>query len=117
MSEPLPPCDRCGGEMFRLSEEGAVPLALKCTSCGHCQYAEFQDPPPWSPDDLEPEPTRRRGESRPRKGMEERFRLFDPSAVPVSTGSDEDAPVVPVGWILLWLILLGGGALILWLVF
>ena len=60
--------------------------------CGHREYTEAD-----------------RGE----KG----FRFLDLSATPVSCGpADEETTVIPLGWILLWILVIGLIGLLLWII-
>ena len=48
---------------------------------------------------------------------EKRFRFLDLSATPVSVGPpDEETTVIPVGWLLLWAIVMALIALLLWII-
>ncbi|MFC1813333.1 hypothetical protein ACFL03_11670 [Thermodesulfobacteriota bacterium] len=114
MSEPFSECIKCGNNMVRVSEENASPLIVKCQKCGHREYAEVQIPPPWPAEsgtatatDDPPKPNE----------TERKFRLFDLSAMPVTVGSpDDESQVVPVGWILLWIIVIALVGLSLWII-
>ena len=99
-------CMKCGGKMARVSPEGTSPLIVECGECGHQEGAEGQPPPPWGPAKEKP--------SGAKEGSTG-YGILDSSAVPMSM-DDGEAPF-PVGWILLWLMVLGLGGILYWIVF
>lgn len=112
MSDPFEECRKCRGDMILVSEEKASPLIMECKKCGHQEYAEVQIPPPWPPENK----TRTDVQSEPKKAKSD-FRIFESSAVPVSTGSpDDESPIVPVGWIILWVLIIALVLLLFWIV-
>jgi len=97
--------------MLRISEENSSPLIVECRECGHREYAEIQITPPWAPDGEGQEEA-----TRSTIGKTE-YRLWDSSAMPVSVGSpDDEGTILPLGWILLWFIIIALISLGLWIV-
>ena len=115
MSEPFVECSKCGNEMIKISPEDSSPLIVECQKCRHREYTEVQVSPPWPA-----ETSALTDDSSKSSGTETEFRLFDFSVMPVSVGSpDDESPVVPVGWILPWIIVIGFIALVallLWII-
>lgn len=98
--------------MLRVSEENSSPLIVECQKCGHREYAEVQITPPWPPEKSTPE--RQLPKSDTDKTV---FRFWNSLTVPVSVDSpDAEGTIVPVGWILLWIIVLTLVGLCLWII-
>lgn len=96
--------------MKRVSPEDSSPLIVRCEKCGHEESGEIQIPPPWPPGDNDP-PENEKEPKTPRK----EFRLFDQTASSFSTDSSDNDQVLPIGWILLWILVIAfvGGILLL----
>ena len=76
------------------------------------EYAEVQNPPESLPETDEPSIDVTEADR-----SEKDFRFLDLSATPVSVGPpDEETTVLPLGWFLLWAIVLAFVGLLLWIV-
>jgi hypothetical protein len=112
MSEPFAECRKCGNKMVRISPVDSSPLIVECQRCGHREYAEVQIPPVWLPETGWPSIDATEADR-----TEKCFRFLDMSATPVSFGpADEETTVIPVGWLLLWAIVIALIGLLLWIV-
>ena len=112
MSEPFAKCRKCGDKMVGISPAESSPVIVECPKCGHREYAEVQIPPGWAPESRRPYV-----EATETNKTETIFRFLDLSATPVSIGSaDEDTTIVPLGWLLLWAIVIALVGLLLWII-
>lgn len=48
---------------------------------------------------------------------EKQFRFLDLSAMPVSVGPPDENTIIPMGWILLWILVIALAGLLIWIIF
>jgi len=108
MTHILEICRQCGEVMEPVSPENTSPLVMRCQVCGHEEYREVQIAPPWPA-----RPDCPRGDWQNAEPSRKKKALRKSLRPPISIDPLAKETVLPVGWILLWTMLVGFVLLVL----